>query len=108
MAETYTNGTWLVKTGEEDAFVAEWKNFVGWGKTMAGSGTFHLVRDRDHPDRYMSFADWESFDAQKAWKALPDFPERIGRVRSHCVDFQPSVYELVARVESDERVPPSA
>lgn len=99
MSETYTNGAWLVKSGEEDAFVEEWTNFVNWGKTMAGSGTFRLVRDVDQPERYMSFADWENFDVQKAWKSMPEFPERIGRVRSHCTDFQPSVWELVTRIE---------
>ncbi|HEY1512998.1 MAG TPA: antibiotic biosynthesis monooxygenase [Gaiellaceae bacterium] len=100
MTETYTNGTWLVKDGEEDAFVEEWTHFVNWGRTHAGSGTFRLVRDHDRPERYMSFADWESYDAQKAWKSEPEFPDRIGRVRGHCTDFQPSVFELVTRIDS--------
>jgi hypothetical protein len=30
---------------------------------------------------------------------LPEFRERIMRVRSHCEDFQPSVFELVTTVE---------
>jgi len=30
MSETSTNGAWKVKPGEEDAFVAEWTNFVNW------------------------------------------------------------------------------
>jgi hypothetical protein len=46
----------------------------------------------------MSFAPWESFEAQHAWKALPEFGERIGRVRRHCEDFLPSTYELVTTV----------
>lgn len=100
MSETYTNGSWTVKAGEEDAFVEEWTNFVNWGRTMPGSGTFRLVRDVDQPERYMSFADWTSFEEQKAWKSMPEFPERIGRVRSHCIDFTPSVWELVTRVDS--------
>jgi len=100
MTETYTNGTWTVKDGEDDAFVAEWTNFVNWGRMHAGSGTFRLVRNVDEPQKYMSFADWESFDAQKAWKSEPEFKERIGRVRSHCIDFQPLVYELVSRIDS--------
>ena len=98
MAETYTNGTWIVNAGEEDAFVAEWTSFVNWCKSHAGSGTFRLVRDRVQTERYMSFADWESFEAQQAWKSEPEFKERIGRVRSYCADFQPSVFELVTRV----------
>src|SRR5205809_1059 len=98
MTETYTSGLWLVKTGEENAFVAEWTSFVTWASNMPGSGTFRLVRDLDDPRRYQSFAPWESFEAQHAWKELPEFRERIMRVRSHCEDFQPSTLELVAQV----------
>jgi heme-degrading monooxygenase HmoA len=99
MAETYTNGIWMVKSGEEDAFVAAWRDFVSWGSTWSGSGTFRLVRDVDDPARYMSFAPWESFEAQKAWKDDPEFRERIMRVRQHTDDFTPSVFELVTAVE---------
>ena len=99
MSETYTSGTWVVKEGEEAAFVDAWTAFVTWASTMAGSGTFRLVRDLDQPGHFMSFAPWESFDAQQAWKSLPEFPERIGRVRAHCHEFQPSTFELVTAVE---------
>ena len=98
MAETYTSGTWIVKPGAEDAFVQAWTEFVTWGAGMAGSGTFRLIRDLDVPGRYVSFAPWESFEAQQAWKEQPEFRERIGRVRSHCEDFQPSTHELVVDV----------
>lgn len=98
MTETYTSGCWVVKEGEEDAFVEEWKAFVAWASAMPGSGTFRLVRDLDDPRKYLSFAPWESFDAQNDWKELPEFRERLMRVRSHCEDFQPSTLELVAKV----------
>jgi heme-degrading monooxygenase HmoA len=98
VTETYTSGTWIVTRGEDEAFVQAWTDFVRWAGTVPGSGTFRLVRDVERPDHYMSFAPWESFDAQQAWKELPEFRERIGRVRSHCEDFQPSTLELVTRV----------
>ena len=46
----------------------------------------------------MSFAAWESFDAQRAWKEDPEFRERIGRVRAHCAEFEPATLELSAEV----------
>jgi heme-degrading monooxygenase HmoA len=98
MTATYTSGNWVVKAGEDDAFVEEWTAFVTWASNISGSGTFRLVRDVDHPSNYMSFAPWENFEAQLAWKELPEFGERIGRVRSHCEDFKPSTYELVTTV----------
>ena len=99
MTETYTCGNWRVKAGEEDAFVQTWTEFVTWASGMPGSATFRLVRNLDEPAHYMSFAPWESFEAQNAWKELPEFRERIGRVRAHCEDFQPSTLELVTSVE---------
>ena len=99
MTETYTNGRWVVKEGRDDAFVEAWRDFVTWASTMDGSGTFRLVRDVDRPGHYTSFAAWESFDVQHAWKQLPDFRERIGRVRAHCDEFEPSTLELVTVVE---------
>lgn len=98
MAETYTNGVWVVKEGDEEAFVDAWRDFVSWASTWPGSGTFRLVRDANEPSRFMSFAPWESFEAQAAWKQNPEFPERIGRVKSHTSDFTPSVFELVTTV----------
>jgi heme-degrading monooxygenase HmoA len=99
MAETYTSGVWIVKPGEEYAFVEAWTDFVTWAGTFPGSGTFRLVRNVDLPNTYQSFAPWESFEAQNEWKEQPEFRERIMRVRSHCEDFQPFVYELVTTVE---------
>ena len=98
MTETYSSGRWTVKPGEEDAFVKEWTAFVTWASSMPGSGTFRLVRELDQPSRYMSFAPWESLEAQRAWGEQPEFSERIMRVRSHCEDFQPSTQELLTEV----------
>jgi len=72
---------------------------VPWASTMPGSATFRLVCDLDNRDRYMSFTPWESFEALAAWKQLPEFRERIGRVRSHCEHFEPSTLEFVVEVE---------
>jgi hypothetical protein len=39
-----------------------------------------------------------SSETQQAWKAQPQFRERIERVRAHCEDFRPLVDELVTQV----------
>jgi heme-degrading monooxygenase HmoA len=99
VTETYTSGVWIVKDGEEEDFVREWTDLVGWASGFDGSGTFRLVRDLERPGAYMSFAPWDSFSAQQAWKEHPEFRERIMRVRRHCEDFQPATHELVTQVE---------
>jgi heme-degrading monooxygenase HmoA len=99
MTQTYTNGIWLLRDGQEDEFVAAWREFASWGHTWPGCGTLRLVRDRDDASRFMSFGPWESFEAQHAWKESPECKERIMRVRQHVVDFTPSVFEHVTTVE---------
>jgi heme-degrading monooxygenase HmoA len=98
MSETYSSGVWTAKEGEEDAFVEAWTEFARWLTTMPGAGTARLTRDLSDPRRYLSFAPWESADAQNAWRNAPEFPERLAAVREHVAEFTPSEYELVAEV----------
>ena len=37
VAETYPNGVWFVKAGEEDAFVSAWRDFASCGPHLARS-----------------------------------------------------------------------
>lgn len=98
MAETYTSGTWNVKPGDEDEFVEAWKQFVGWAAEQPGSGTFRLLHDRDHQGRFTSFGQWASVDAEQAWLNMPEFAERLGRVRYHCIEANASSFDVVATV----------
>jgi heme-degrading monooxygenase HmoA len=99
MAVTYTSAIWTVKEGHEDDFVAAWEDFVRFGAEHAGSGMFHMTRDVENPRRYFSYAPWESSEAITGWTTDPQFPEKIGRVRAHCDDFERHEYELVTKVE---------
>jgi heme-degrading monooxygenase HmoA len=98
MAETYTSGSWTVKPGEENDFIEAWKEFVGSATDLPGSGVFRLLQDHDRRDRFTSFGEWESLEAQQAWMQLPEFTDGLSRVRSHCSDFHGWSSELVATV----------
>jgi heme-degrading monooxygenase HmoA len=98
MAEIYSSGTWIVKAGEEDAFVEAWREFVTWASELPGSGTFRLARDLNNTSHFLSFGSWESADAERAWMEAPEFGERLASVRAHCDDFSGSGYELVTTV----------
>lgn len=98
MTETYTSGVWIAKAGEETQFEAAWEEFPRWARGRDECGTLRLVRDVEAPSRYMSFAPWTSFEAQRAWKEDPEFRERMAKVRQHVEDFSPSTYELVTTI----------
>jgi heme-degrading monooxygenase HmoA len=96
----YSSGHWCAKDGEEDAFVREWTEFAQWLSTFEGAGRPRLTRDRDDGGRFVSFADWTSYEAMRAWKSHAEFPERMSRVRRHTTEFQPQELELVVEVEA--------
>ena len=98
MGEIYTTGAWAPKPGEEQAFIDAWKEFAGWANQMPGAGTLRLARDSEDPTRFVSFGRWESADAAHAWKASPEFRERMGRVQQHVAQFKPAELEIVATV----------
>jgi len=98
MSEVYSSGAWTAKEGEGEAFVEAWTEFARWLRTMPGAGTARLIRDLGEPRRYLSFAPWESAEAMYAWKADPEFGERIATVREHVTEFTPSELELMAEV----------
>ncbi len=98
MSEVYSSGAWTVREGEGEAFVEAWSAFAGWLSTMEGAGTARLTRDLSDPQRFLSFAPWESAEAMQAWKSAPEFPERMAAVQKHVAEFTPSEMELVAEI----------
>ena len=94
----YTSGRWLVKPGHEEAFA----------RAFAESGVHdvdppirgllqrpRLLRDLGHPRSYLSYAVWESREAIDEFRARPDFPAMIARMKEHLDDMQISTLELV-------------
>ena len=98
MSDTYTSGSWFVRDGEEEAFIAAWREFVATGSELEGSRTFTLVRDLSQRNHYLSYAPWDSVEAQQAWRDSPKFAEALANVRAHCEDSSSSTYEFVTQV----------
>jgi heme-degrading monooxygenase HmoA len=98
MAEIYTTGSWTPKPGEEQAFVDAWREFAGWANRMPGAGTLRLARDSADATKFVSFGRWDNFETAHAWKASPEFRERMGRVQRHVAEFRPAELEVVATI----------
>ena len=100
MSELITTGIWLVKDGEEDAFVQAWTSFAEWAVTHPGSTTLRLGHDRNNASRFISFGPWNGADTAHAWKAQSDFRERMARVQQHVSGFEPIELDVLAAVTS--------
>jgi quinol monooxygenase YgiN len=67
MGTLYTSGSWRVKPGKEDEFVAAWQELASWtAAEMPGAMWATLIRDQDDPSRFLSFGPWESGDEIEA------------------------------------------
>ena len=100
-AAFYSTGSWLPFAGQEDPFLAAWTEFASWAAGMQGAaGEALLTRDLRDPERFISFLPWESLEAIQAWKAHPEFKERMSRVQHYVDKFAPTETEVVARVKA--------
>ena len=104
MSELITTGIWVVKTGEEAAFVEEWTRFAEWASTQPGATTLRLGRVTTDPSKFVSFAAWTDEASVRAWKSQPTFTEHMMRVRQHVAEFEPTEIDVVAHVSSSASV----
>jgi heme-degrading monooxygenase HmoA len=97
VGQPYTSGRWLVKVGNEDAFIARWTAFTEWSlKNALGAESFVLIQDSGDTRRFLSFGAWDSPEAVTAWRQRPEFSELLGECRALCEEFEPHDYTLVA------------
>ena len=96
MAEPFTHGIWQVQPGRSDEFIAAWTAFADWTLQNApGAGWGKLLRDVDDPNRFFTFGPWADLEAIAAWRKLPGWGERVGRIRAMLLSFQPATLELL-------------
>jgi heme-degrading monooxygenase HmoA len=93
----YTTGSWQPFPGQEEAFLAAWKEFAGWAAGLDGAGDGFLARDLRAEGRYVSFIGWDGMESVRGWKGHPEFKERMGRVQQFVDTFAPTEIEVVAR-----------
>jgi heme-degrading monooxygenase HmoA len=96
---SYSSGEWLVREGSEEEFIERWTTFIEWTLTEApGAESFVLVRSTEEPGRFLSLGEWESQQAQEAWREMPQMQEMLGHCRAVCDQFDTYQYTLAARL----------
>lgn len=89
----FSAGDRTVKEGHDEAtFIEAWQGSIDMDPPIEGLLMSPcLLKDLDRPGHYLSFAEWEGREAIDAFRARPDFPELISRIREHA-DF--TIYTL--------------
>lgn len=99
MGQPFTSGKWIVKEGREKEFIDAWRELAEWSlREVQGAISARLLQDRDDSRLFLSFGPWESLDAIEAWREMPGFKERVGKLRELLDGFEPHTLDVVAEV----------
>jgi heme-degrading monooxygenase HmoA len=98
VGQPYTSGSWTVRDGSQDEFVARWTKFVGTAADDPGAESFVLIQDRTNPRQFVSFGAWRDWGSVDAWRASTVFAEHMRACRELCEDFRPGDSTLRAAV----------
>lgn len=99
MADNCASGNWVVSRGREKEFIERWIEFLEWTRAHAhGLQSAQLIQEADEPSHFISFAGWESAEAMKTWRSLPEFSTKLSACRDLCEDFRGSSYTVAATV----------
>ena len=91
----YTHATWIVKPGREDEFVRLWEELADWTIVEGFDTRAVLLRDVEHPNRFVTFGPWRSFEDIERWRAAEGFAERATRLDDVLLTFEPLTLKLV-------------
>jgi heme-degrading monooxygenase HmoA len=94
----YTLAVWTVRPGREDEFVTLWRELGDWTLNTFTEATGTLLRDRDAPNRFVSFGPWDSLDTIERWRSSPEWQDVAGRIRNLLESFEPGTYDLVVHL----------
>lgn len=94
MTETWASGSWHVKEGEADAFIAAWTDFLEWSReNRPGFRAARLLRDEKDPQHFLSLVEWDDPESRVGWQTSEGFASRWQACRDLCDDFHGSDYQ---------------
>ena len=89
MTNVWTHGTWVVKPGMEDAFVAAWARLANEATGRFGGARPHLLRDRERPNVFRTLGPWPSLQAVEEFRASDLFRDAVAETRPMLESFEP-------------------
>ncbi len=103
--QPYTLARWRVAAGNEDAFVAAWRELAAVFLALKAPprwGT--LLRSVDDPRLFYSFGPWPSMETIAAMRAHPAAAGAIGRLEALCEEAELGTYLVAATAGEEPRL----
>lgn len=94
----YTLGIWTASPGREDEFVEAWRSLAAETASDFPGSTAMLLRDRDSPNRFISYGPWKSLEEIASWRESVTFRDGVARIRELVEHFEPHTMDVAASV----------
>jgi len=94
MAEVYTAAVWTVKDGHEEDFVRLWRELGTHTVEDFPNAGGTLLRDRERPNRFISFGAWESVEEVERWRASSAFRDAVRQMEPVLAGFEPGTFDV--------------
>jgi quinol monooxygenase YgiN len=95
MTEVWTHGTWTVEPGREDAFIEAWSSVARGSIGRFGTSPPTLLRDREHPNVFVTFGPFASMSDVDAFRASELLHEGLATIRPLLASFQPATLDRI-------------
>ncbi len=89
MASVWTHGTWVVKSGQERAFIDAWTRLARSAQDRYQSGRPVMLRDRERPNTFETFGSWLSIEAVEEFRASDLFRDAVVETQPLLESFEP-------------------
>ena len=88
--QRFSVGIWLVKSGNEEKFIAMFRDFAKWVfNRNLGAGEVYLLQDIQQPGRFITCGPWENVQKIEEWRKLPEFKEFFSKAKQMCDEVTP-------------------
>jgi heme-degrading monooxygenase HmoA len=89
VVSVFTLGIWTIKPGHEEEFIEAWRDMATQTQAEFPDAHGTLLRDREAPNRFISFGPWESLEQVEMWRASAAFRDGVARMRELLDAFEP-------------------
>lgn len=81
----YTSGSFSVRAGEEEAFIAAVQEVAEWTMVnYSAAREVTLLRDPSRPGRFITIIRWDDEESIESWRADAEFGPYMTQLRDHC------------------------
>jgi heme-degrading monooxygenase HmoA len=97
----FTLGIWTVKPGHEEEFIEGWGGMAIQTQAAFPGASGTLLRDREAPNRFISFGPWESLEQIEMWRASAAFRDGVAGMRGLLEVFEPHTMDPIVITGND-------